>query len=110
VTADAVDAGRDKPTPWDKTESGEPGPGVPGNDSHNMKYDVTKWGEGDQIVDLTEAERNKFVNGVNEKYGAPPSDIAQQLADKSNAQIGRELGVPDKVVRLWRNLVPNGFL
>jgi hypothetical protein len=47
---------------------------------------------------------------VSAKYGAPPADIAQQLANKSNAQIGRELGVPDKVVRLWRNLVQKGFL
>jgi hypothetical protein len=47
---------------------------------------------------------------VTEKYGAPPADIAQQLADKGNAQIGRELGVPDKVVRLWRNLLKKGFL
>lgn len=110
VATDAkAEAAGDKSMPWDKTASGEAGPGVPGNDSHNMKYDLTKW-EGDQIVQMTEAERNKFVSAVNAKYGAPPADVAQQLASKSNAQIGRELGVPDKVVRLWRNLVEKGFL
>ena len=95
--------------PWDKSGGRGSGPGTPGNDAHNMKYDLTKW-DADAIVDLPAAERNQFVSEVNAKYGAPPSDIAEQLAAKSNAEIARTQGVPAKVVRLWRNLVEKGLL